>query len=125
MSEFEFKNYALDISKKAMTQGQVIDKQVITQSIETILMTDRYERVMEPSFGSFLSGLVFETLDSTQASKLLDDIIRLIRTYEDRITILSNRCNLKVNLPGHYIELKILYVINGGSVEEFNKRIVF
>jgi phage baseplate assembly protein W len=125
MSNFEFKNYALDISKNVLSKGQVVDKDVITQSIETILMTDRYERVMEPSFGSMLSGLVFERLDRTQASTLLDDIINLIRTFETRVSILSNACRLKVNVENHYIEIKIVYVIIGGSVEEFNKRIVF
>lgn len=125
MSDFELNKYALDIARKVISKGQVVDKDVITQSIETILMTDRYERVFEPNFGSFLSTIVFERLDTASATNLLDQIIALISKFETRVRVISSACRLVIDRPNHSLELKIVYAIIGGSVEQFNKRIVF
>lgn len=126
MSNFTTKNYALDLSKKTISRGEIHDKDVITQSIESILMTGYRERVFEPSYGSFLPNVIFERLTPSEADKLLNEVIKLITKYEDRITVVNNLCKIKVSLTNHFLELTIVYVINeNGNREEFNKRIVF
>lgn len=126
MNKFFNSNYALDLAKKVSTQGDVVDKAAINQSIECILMTEQYERVFEPNFGSFLSGLVFERLDSKSAEKLLDAIIELIIRFEKRISILSQLCAMSISKSDHMISLKIVYIINSDqSPGEFNKKIIF
>lgn len=126
MNKFFNSNYALDLAKKVSTQSDVVDKAAINQSIESILMTEQYERVFEPNFGSFLSGLVFERLDSNSAERLLDSIISLIIKYENRISILSQLCTMNISKNEHMISLKIVYVINSDqSPGEFNKKIIF
>lgn len=126
MNKFFNSNYALDLAKKVSTQSDVVDKAAINQSIESILMTEQYERVFEPNFGSFLSSIVFERLDSNSAEKLLDSIISLIIKYENRISILSQLCTMNISKTDHMISLKIMYVINSDqSPGEFNKKIVF
>jgi hypothetical protein len=87
------KNFALDLSKNVISQIDVVDQAAINQSIECILMTDQNERVFEPNFGSFLSGLVFESLDNQSAEKLLDKII----TTSDMFTLPVPKGTLKLN----------------------------
>lgn len=125
MNRYFSNNYALDLSKKALSVGEVVDKDVINQSIEAILMTGIGERVFE-DFGSLLSTVVFENLDSNSAENLLDSIINTIVTYEKRITIVSDVCSLNISRTNHSLTLKIVYFINvDGSSAEFNKKIVF
>lgn len=125
MNRYFSNNYALDLSKKALSVGEVVDKDVINQSIEAILMTGIGERVFE-DFGSLLSTVVFENLDSNSAENLLDSIINTIVTYEKRITIVSDVCSLNISRAQHSLHLKIVYYINvDGSSSEFNKKIIF
>lgn len=126
MNKFFNSNYALDLAKKVSSQSDVVDKAAINQSIEAILMTEQYERVFEPSFGSFLSSIVFERLNSDSAEKLLDAIISLIVKFEKRISVISQLCTMNISTNEHMISLKIVYVINSDqSPGEFNKKIVF
>lgn len=126
MNKFFNSNYALDLAKKVSSQNDVVDKAAINQSIEAILMTEQYERVFEPSFGSFLSSIVFERLNSNSAEKLLDSIISLIVKFEKRISVLSQLCSMNISTNDHMISLKIVYVVNSDqSPGEFNKKIIF
>lgn len=126
MNKFFNSNYALDLAKKVSSQSDVVDKAAINQSIEAILMTEQYERVFEPSFGSFLSSIVFERLNSDSAEKLLDAIISLIVKFEKRISVISQLCTMNISTNEHMISLKIVYVINSDqSPGEFNKKIIF
>jgi len=120
------KNFALDLSKNVISQIDVVDQAAINQSIECILMTDQNERVFEPNFGSFLSGLVFEHLDEQSAEKLLDKIITLILKFENRISILSELCSMNISRSTNSLSLKIVYQINSDQTPGvFNKKIVF
>lgn len=124
MGKYFSNNYALDLSKKVLTTGEVTDKDVINQSIEAILMTGVGERVFE-DFGSLLSTVIFERLDASSAENLLDSIISTIVQYEKRITIQSNMCSLNISRAQHSLHLKIVYYINvDGSSSEFNKKII-
>lgn len=126
MNKFFNSNYALDLAKKVSSQSDVVDKAAINQSIECILMTEQYERVFEPNFGSFLSSIVFERLNNDNAEKLLDAIISLVTKYENRITVISELCTMNVSQNDHMISLKLVYVINSDNTPgEFNKKIVF
>ena len=120
------KNFALDISKNIISEIDVVDQAAINQSIECILMTDQNERVFEPNFGSFLSGIVFERLDNQSAEKLLDRIITLILKFENRISILSELCSMNISRSSNSLSLKIVYQINSDQTPGvFNKKIVF
>lgn len=119
-------NFALDLSKNVISQIDVVDKEAINQSIECILMTDQNERVFEPSFGSFLSGIVFESLDNQSAEKLLDKIITLVLKFENRISILSELCSMNISRSTNSLSLKIVYQINSDQTPGvFNKKLVF
>jgi phage baseplate assembly protein W len=118
--------YALDIAKKVISDVDALDIQAISQSIESILMTEPNERIFSPNYGSFLSGIVFESLTSNSAEKLLDAIINLVIQYEKRITVISNLCSMQISQSQHSITLKLVYFLNEDQTPgQFTKKIVF
>lgn len=125
MGTYFLNNFALDLNKKVLTNVDSVDKDVIHQSLEAILLTGVGERVFE-DFGSFLQTILFHRLDENNAENLLDEIISTISRYETRITISSELCALNISRQTHTIRLKIVYYINSdGAIGEFNKKIVF
>ena len=119
-------NYAFDVSTKTITNAVVVDQDVISQSIENILMTGFRERVMEPAYGSILPNYIFEKLTIQNADSLLTEVINLIKKWENRVRVLDSDCRIVLNKPAHYIELKIVYYnLAAGTVAAFNKRVVF
>ena len=126
MANLYANEYALDIAKKVISDVDVIDMDAITQSIENVLMTDPNERIFSPNYGSFLSGIVFERLDSNSAEKLLDAIINLVLQYETRITVISNLCSMQISQSQHSLTLKLVYFLNEYQTPgQFTKKIVF
>lgn len=125
MGNYFLNNFALDLNKKVLTNVDAVDKDVIHQSLEAILLTGVGERVFE-DFGSFLQTILFHRLDENNAENLLDEIISTISRYENRITVISNSCALNISRQTQTMRLKIVYYINSdGAIGEFNKKIVF
>ena len=59
----------------------------IRSSLLSILLTDRYERVMENDFGAGLNDLLFELSSASIEQTARDRIIQQIADYEPRVTI--------------------------------------
>lgn len=61
------------------------DEENIRQSVYTILMTRRGERVMMPDFGCNLNDYVFELPDATAISMVRNEVLRALAKWESRI----------------------------------------
>jgi len=119
-------NWAYDIAKNINTKGEVWDDVAIKQSIETILTTSYGERVFNPFFGSPLYSFISETISQQTAERLLDSIIKAIKRWEDRITILENSVKMIISYDSHAITLKIPYIIKKlNIVSSYDKKIIF
>ena len=58
---------------------------LIKNDILQLLLTGKGERVMRPTWGTVVSRSLFEQMDDTLASSLIQDIDEQLRTYEPRI----------------------------------------
>ncbi|NKB82604.1 MAG: hypothetical protein GKS05_12105 [Nitrospirales bacterium] len=59
----------------------------IWESLKILLLTSPGERVMYPSYGCGLKGLVFEHMNDSAIAELTDIITRAILFFEPRITL--------------------------------------
>jgi phage baseplate assembly protein W len=59
----------------------------IQESIAILLATSPGERVMQPSFGCGLKGMVFENIDESTITEIKDLVERAILFFESRITL--------------------------------------
>ncbi len=65
----------------------VSDEKDIAQSIKIILFTAFGERMMRPEFGSNLSTVLFNAVDSLTLNRIKDFVSRSILNFEPRVSL--------------------------------------
>jgi phage baseplate assembly protein W len=114
MPEFQtFKDFNLNFKPHPVTEDlQVVkDGADIKQSIKSLLLTRRGERLFNSDLGTGLSDLLFEPLDFGTAALIRDEIYEVIGTYESRIDILE--LNVDINFEDNGYDIALEYVIRG------------
>lgn len=111
-----------DLSIDCLSNPEIFDEDVISQSIISILSTNFGERVKLSQFGSILPVQVFENINSVGGESLVSAILDSIRTWEDRISIIDSRVEFIARPNENSLEIIIPYIINStGEIVVFNK----
>tara|TARA_Y100000389_G_C17260282_1_gene412661 strand:+ start:407 stop:799 length:393 start_codon:yes stop_codon:yes gene_type:complete len=116
MPEFQtFKDFNLNFKPHPVTEDlQVVkDSADIKQSIKSLLLTRKGERLFNSDLGTGLSDLLFEPLDFGTAAVIRDEIFSVIDTYEGRIEIQT--LNVDTNFEDNGYDIELEYVIRGRS----------
>lgn len=83
-----FRGLKLPLIEENGKIGQfVIDDDLISQSLFTILSTSRYERVLKPDLFTNLKSFLFENIDSFLLEAIRSEIMTAISKYEKRVVI--------------------------------------
>jgi uncharacterized protein len=69
----------------SFTAGMSEDEQDIHESLIILLETHKGERVMRPSYGTNLHQNIFDSLKSSTAARVTEDIRRAILFHEPRV----------------------------------------
>lgn len=118
-------NWAYDIDKDVISNGEIFDQEVIDQSIEMILGTSLGSRLFNIGFGSNFSYKVFSNMTSGHLERVLDDTVKAIKRWDDRIIIIEDNVRIVANTDQHSILLTIPYIIkNTGEKAVFNKKFI-
>ena len=116
MPDFQtFKDFNFNFKPHPVTEDlQVVkDSADIKQSIKSLLLTRRGERLFNSNLGTSLSDLLFEPLDFGTAALIRDEIYEVIGTYESRIDIIE--LNVDINADDNGYDIQLEYVIRGRS----------
>ena len=116
MPEFQtFKDFNLNFKPHPVTEDlQVVkDSADIKQSIKSLLLTRRGERLFNSDLGTGLSDLLFEPLDFGTAAVIRDEIYSVISSYESRVEIQT--LNVDTNFEDNGYDIELEYVIRGRS----------
>lgn len=110
-----FKDFNLNFKPHPVTEDlQVVkDSADIKQSIKSLLLTRRGERLFNSDLGTGLSDLLFEPLDFGTASIIRDEIFTVIDNYESRVEIIT--LNVDTNFEDNGYDIELEYVIRGRS----------
>ena len=112
MPEFQtFKDFNLNFKPHPVTEDlQVVkDSADIKQSIKSLLLTRKGERLFNSDLGTQLADLLFEPLDFGTAAIIRDEIFSVIRNYEARIDIIN--LNVDTNFQDNGYDIQLEYVI--------------
>lgn len=103
---------------------------ILAQHIETIIMTNVNERLMNPQYGYGLEQKVFTPINASIPNTMQSDIIKAIQTYESAVTNLSvtvtpgNEPNVLIVTVDFSIapsnDLNTVTVTAGGTIAQVN-----
>jgi len=117
--------YAYDLHKNVLTRGETINDSAINISIENILSTIRGEKLFTPRFGTILPLVPFEHLNLASAQELLRILLRDIRRFEKRVTVITEQVKMDLRTDENSLTLVIPYVINrNGLNSTFSRKII-
>lgn len=68
---------------------KVKDDAAIMSALRNIILTDKFERPMNPNFGCNIKRYLFENIDEVYANSIKDDIRANIAEFEPRVNILD------------------------------------
>jgi len=114
MPEFKsFKDFNLTFKSHPVTDDLLVvkDENAIKQSIRSLLLTVKGERLFNANVGTRLRDVLFEPLDFASASVVDDEIRGVLREYEPRIRITNLSVDVNTSDDGYDVELE--YVITG------------
>lgn len=118
-------NWAYDIDKNPIDQGEIWDADVINQSIEMILCTYPGERLFNPSFGIGIQYRIFNIASPAEAESLLDIIASALRVWEDRIIVVESQMRIIANVDAHSVIIVIPYTIKRNNIKSvFKKKLI-
>lgn len=91
-----FKDLSLTFNKNPLKKDLVIlkDENAVKRALLNLFSYKKGEKFFQPSFGSGIPELLFETFDYVTAGAMRDQIIDLVQRYEPRIKLLEVIINL-------------------------------
>lgn len=90
---------------------RAVNENAVSRSIRNIIMTNRYERLMNPDFGSGIQSLLFEPMNEATTDALRSTIVKSIENYEPRARV--ERVYIEANEIAQYYRVTVVfYIIN-------------
>jgi len=108
-----FKDFNLNFKPHPVTEDLLVVKDAadIKQSLKSLLLTRKGERLFNSSLGTSLSDLLFESLDFGTATSIRSEIKTIISNYEPRIRIL--KLDVDINFEDNGYDISLVYEVVG------------
>lgn len=72
--------------------GMFVNAASIKQSLRNLILTNKYERRINPSLGSNITASLFENMDGSTASTIAGAIRDTVANYEPRVNLINVSC---------------------------------
>jgi len=108
-----FRDISLSLTANPLTKDLNIlkNENAIARSIQNLVLTIRGEKFFEPSIGTSLNTLLFETIDIFTARRLETEIIEVIKINEPRVELIETV--VTPNYDEGAMDIKVVYLIVG------------
>lgn len=108
-----YKDFNLGFKPHPVTDDLMVvkDSADIKQSLKSLLLTKKGERLFNYNIGTNLTSLLFENADYATASLIRDEMIVVISNYEKRIKILE--LTVDINYEDNGYDIRLSYEIIG------------
>jgi phage baseplate assembly protein W len=123
----QYKDLNLSFLANPVTKdiAKLTNEAAVKRSIRNIIMTNFYERFYNPSFGSSVSGLLFEPLSFVSKIMLERAVERAIARYEPRASVIRIDATINAERNGYSVSI-IFKTLNSQepiSIELFLQRV--
>ena len=111
-----FKDISMSFGSNPLTDDLIAlkNENAIARSVRNIVMTLPGEKPFAPNFGSRVSALLFDNMDSISANLIIDEIRTSIDNYEPRVELLSVEVN--PDFDSNSYDVTIIYDIIGADI---------
>jgi len=111
-----FKDISMSFESNPLTEDLIAIKNetAIARSIRNIVFTLPGEKFFNPSFGSDISGSLFENIDDITGGVIEDQIRQSINNYEPRVNLMEVRTN--PNFDNNAFDVTITYEVVGADI---------
>lgn len=108
-----FKDFSLTFKPHPITGDLQVtkDETAVKQSIRSLLLTVKSERLFNFELGTRLKEVLFEPLDFASASLVKNEITEVITRFEPRVTIV--RLDVFPDQAENGYEVELEYIISG------------
>ena len=112
-TQLSYRDINITFKKHPVTDDLVVSKDAsaIKQAIVNLLLTNKGERLMNPTYGSDIRSYLFEPMDYGTANQIKNNIRDTIETFEPRISIL--RISATPNFDDNGFDITMTYRIVG------------
>lgn len=86
--------------------GLVVNENAVRSSLKNLILTNRYERLLDPYIGTNLQALLFETPDSGVTKLIQEYIKQTIANYEPRVNLIDVICTPYPQQNGYQVVIK-------------------
>lgn len=121
----------IDVSMTATTInnklaiGKNSDVSAVKNSIRNIFTWIKGERILDPEFGTEISKLLYEPINTYNNEKIVSEIKSAVAKYEPRAEIDKIIAeNVLDNTENNTIELEIIWHVTGLPLEKYSEKIV-
>jgi phage baseplate assembly protein W len=87
------------------------DEQSIVRSVRYTLLTNFYERLFNPGYGSDLTGQLFQPVTYSSTLSIRDAITECLNNFEKRIQLTNVEVNANHDKNSYEVSLKF-YIVN-------------
>lgn len=104
--------------------ARITDFEAVKRSIKNLILTDKYERLLDPGIGSNINRLLFDPADGSTTIMLQDYITEVIKNYEPRAKLEDVQVIPDYDRNAYYITIyfSVIFSEQIQSVEVFLQR---
>ena len=112
-TQLSYRDINITFKKHPVTDDLVVSKDAsaIKQAIVNLLLTNKGERLMNPTYGSDIRSYLFEPMDFGTANQIKNNIRDTIETFEPRIRVL--RISATPNFDDNGFDITMTYNVIG------------
>jgi phage baseplate assembly protein W len=122
-----YSDFSASFSRNVITNDVVRlnDIDAVKRSVKNLIVTDKYERLLDPELGAGISELLFEQMTPLTTVALRETIIQTLNRYEPRINIDTIDVTPDYDRNSYFISIAFSLVRNEqvGTVEFLLNRI--
>ena len=102
-----------------LIDGKVYDLEAVYQSIDSILKTQKGERLFMPEFGTDLEQYLFDLSNPETELFIYDEIIGAVEKYEPRVIIDHQKSGVFLDPLNHVANIELVFSIRGKRYDEY------
>lgn len=106
-----YQDFKKDLEKSPLSQDLTVnkDEDAVKESIKNLILTDRGERLMQPSLGGNITAMLFENITPAVLKLIEDNIRTTITLYEPRAEL--QNVAVSSNIDDNTVRVRITFYI--------------